>query len=98
MEKIDKVIEELSDHQKEIIQKASEPGSTILFTIKGMIQVRHKKEPFDFVELGHKDIELLKEKELITTKRMKNSNVLQGEEYILSSFGEEVAGYLNNSK
>ena len=99
MKKIDKLIEELSEHQKEIIQKASEPGSTILFNIKGMIQVLHEMKPFDFVEMGYQDIELLKEKGLIDTKReMKDSHILQGEEYTLSTLGKKIAKILTQPR
>lgn len=89
---VDAIIGKLSNPQKEILVKADAPDSTILFNIKGMIQVLHKEEPFDFIEMGYEDIDLLKKKGLIATKRsMKESHVLQGEEYLLSPLGQEVA-------
>lgn len=96
MAKIDQILEELNDGEKEIIRKAKTPGSIILFNIKGMIQVLHEKGPFDFVEMGYEDIEHLKEKGLITTIRgMEESNVLQGEEYTLSPLGHKVSQLLD---
>lgn len=89
---IDTIIHSLTDLQKEILVKAYEPDSLILFNIKGMIQVLHKDEPYDFIEMGYEDIALLKKKGLLDTKRsMKESHVLQGEEYVLSPLGQEVA-------
>lgn len=95
MTKEEKIIQELSDNQKSIIQHALEPSSIILFNIKGMIQVLHQDGPFDFIEMGYEDIEILKKKKLIETKRgSKNRNVLQGEEYVLSPLGEKIANAL----
>lgn len=89
---VDSILNNLTDLQKEILVKADEPGSIILFNIKGMIQVLHKDEPYDFIEMGYEDIQLLKKKGLISTKRsMQESHVLQGEEYLLSPLGQEVA-------
>lgn len=99
MKKIEELVDALSDHQKEIILKANEPGSTILFNIKGMVQLLHEEEPFDFVEMGYQDIEILKNNGLLDTKRsMEESHVLQGEEYGLSALGKEVASALQRSK
>ena len=93
---MEKIIDKLSHYQKEILRLAKEPGSIILFNIKGMIEVLHKDVPFDFVEMGYEDIEFLKKEGLITAKRsMQDSHVLQGEEYILTALGQNIAKILN---
>lgn len=92
MGKIEDIINGLTAYQKEIIKKANEPNSTILFNIKGMIQVLHEEGPYDFIEMGYEDIEALKKKGLITLKSGQHKgDVLHGEEYILSPVGIETA-------
>ncbi len=99
MTKIDEVIEDLTSMQKQIIQAAIDPSAIILFNIKGMIQVVHEDKPYDFMEMGHEDIETLKEKGLIDTVRgMRESHLLQGQEYRLSKLGREVAKRLSSNK
>lgn len=93
---MEKIIKELTDHQKDILRLAGEPESIILFNIKGMIQVLHQELPFDFVEMGYEDIQFLKEKGLIAAKdSMQKSHVLQGEEYLLTPLGHTIAKILN---
>ena len=92
MNQTDKIYKGLSSSQKKLLAKAAEEGSTVLFNIKGMIQVLHSEGPFDFIEMGYEDIDALKKKGLLEPKRTKEkSHVLQGEEYTLSSVGKEVA-------
>lgn len=96
MNDIEQIIKNLSESEKEIIKKAAEPESTILFNIKGMVQVLHEKGPFDFIEMGYEDIEKLKKKGLIVFKEEEQSkSVLQGKEFILSSVGLKVAKFLS---
>ena len=92
MTDIKKIRDRLTDEQKEIIQKASVPKSTILFNIKGMIQILHEGEPFEFIEMGYEDVEALKKEKLLSSIRtMRQSHVLQGEEYELSPLGRAIA-------
>lgn len=99
MDRIKKIIGSLTKEQKEIIQKAGLSGSTILFNIKGMIQVLHRDGPFDFIEMGHEDIEVLQEKGLIITNNEKEKGfVLHDEKYKLSPLGQEVAKALTQTK
>lgn len=82
----------LTDNQKKILKQAAKPGSTILFNIKGMIEVLHKNEPFTFVEMGYEDIKALQTKGFIEAKRsMQESHILQGEEFQLTELGMETA-------
>lgn len=92
MEQTDKLYRQLSAQQKRLLEKALEEGSTVLFNIKGMVQVLHTAGPFDFIGMGYEDIEALKKKGLLEAERPRGTrNVLQGEEYVLTSLGKAVA-------
>lgn len=83
----------LSPQQKEILKTAStDPDATILFNIKGMVEILHSEGPFTFVEMGHRDIEVLKKKGLIALKpKTEKVSVLQGESYAISHLGHEIS-------
>ncbi len=99
MSNVDDVISHLSADQKKILVKAQKSGSTILFNIKGMVQVLHDTGPFDFIEMGFEDIEVLKKRGLIKDIEHKEAvSVLEGRSYVLSDLGKKVANALNSQK
>jgi hypothetical protein len=95
MSEAKKILQGLTSEQKSIVSKASEPGATVLFNIKGMVQILRNDEPFEFIEMGYEDIDKLKKKGVLAPIRtMKESNVLQGEIYTLSPLGRDIAKLL----
>jgi len=95
MSETNKILENLTTNQKEIIKKASVKDATILFNIKGMVQILHDQKPFEFIEMGYDDIAHLKrEGILFPVRTMRQSHVIQGEEYQLNEKGKEIAKLL----
>ena len=92
MGELQEIQDELSSMQKKIIRDLARPGSTLLFNIKGMLEVLHEGEPFHFMEMGYDDVAKLRNLGLIDSKRgHEKAHVLEGELYELSGKGKLLA-------
>lgn len=92
MDDIKELKQRLNDDQREILKRLLDPEATLLFNIKGMVQITYLNEPFEFVEMGFDDIEtLLKMGLLEPLHPEQHENVLEGREYRLSGKGITLA-------
>jgi len=99
MGELQEIQEELSHMQKKIVQELAKPGSTLLFNIKGMLEVLHEGEPFHFMEMGYDDVAKLRNLGLLDARRThEEAHVLEGELYELSGKGKLLAQTLEGGE
>ncbi|GAB4233386.1 MAG: hypothetical protein Tsb0021_12380 [Chlamydiales bacterium] len=91
-------LNKLNHKQREILEKLSQSNATLLFNIKGMVQIVYEKQPYEFLEMGFEDIQNLLQYKLIYEKEDSlKGNILEHRTYALTEEGKHIVEELKKN-